>query len=79
MKAYRVIFVVEGTGQLPLPLLREEAAFPASTESAGNLAYDGYHSVTMTAIRHKQDWQPDKDRWNAYGWIVTKVSPSIPY
>lgn len=73
-------FEVEGTGAFPIDMLRYDACFPATQESAVDMVLtrhedpDQYRAKRRVRLRSyavvKANAYPTEDRWKSFGWVV---------
>lgn len=67
-------YVVEGTGQFPLDMLRHDRAWTKSTQDAvlldpheRGVMYNQKRQITLIGLR-----EPTEGRWRSFGWPVVK-------
>ena len=71
-------YLVKGKGGFPMDMLRYDAAWPADPD-AGDAIWENifYHDREKQAatkpIRLRSHYEPAKERWNSFGWIVLRV------
>jgi hypothetical protein len=63
----------------PLDMLRRDECHPSTSEDAGNIAFSfhldrkkGYVGEISLVTFQKTNWEPNKDRWESFGWEVSK-------
>jgi len=76
---YLTIFYVTGSSVFPLDMLRYDHCYPLRTEDAMALETPTgarrleNRTVRLVATSTNPKWGPVFDRWNSFGWGVTKI------
>ena len=70
---YRHEFTVSGRDTFPVDMLRYDACWPDTSESAIQLLSEDTRAVMLVCWRPKL-WVPTIGRWQSFGWHVTKHS-----
>lgn len=71
-------FTVVGKDHFPFDMLRYDACFPATGESAVSLSIprtQKERTVTLRRFAVDKSWEPTCARWASFGWTVTNVEP----
>ena len=69
---------VTGKGQFPIDMLRHDQCFPIFESDSeiirNSLAVRGRSigpQIIALGSWHPSRWEPTKDRWASFGWVVT--------
>lgn len=61
----------------PLDMLRRDSCWPTTSEDAGNIAFSfnlkrskGHIGEVSLTCEAEGKWEPNKDRWESFGWEV---------
>lgn len=74
-KLHTVRFTVEGTGPLPLDMLRYDASYPATEHDSARAFDDHFGRPRAVELEHRserRDWTPTTARWQSFGWRVVE-------
>jgi hypothetical protein len=72
LKFYEMHFVVSGSGEFPIDMLRYDNATPSSEEDSGIIERRGPRRVALRS-RRVNDALPTAARWASFGWKVEGV------
>jgi hypothetical protein len=81
-KKWKTVFVVKGTGEFPLDMLRYTESFPKHESEARGLTMTVNDDIsiittprTVTLVKYHADRQPQlaEERWASFGWKVDHV------
>lgn len=64
------MYVVEGSGEFPLDMLRYDQAFPASEYDAGLMAETGRRKISLMTHANHGGEGSSKVRWSSFNWCV---------
>ena len=64
------LYEVQGSGVLPVDMLRYDSAWPADQESVGRMSTSRGHAEGPRRIRLASYHRPTNDRWKSFGWTV---------
>lgn len=84
-------FVVKGTLQFPVDMLRTDQCFPATSDDVNammdNISApyvdfsenqpDWTSTIGLVHVDVRKGWKPTAQRWESFGWEVVEVLPSI--
>jgi len=64
-------------GDSPFDMLRYDACYPAKESEARNLEGEYDADLRDVLLIHDGDrhWQPTRERWRSFGWVVEAVTP----
>ena len=64
------LYRVQGSGKLPLDMLRYDSAWPADQESVSRMSTPRGQGEERRTIRLASHHRPTVDRWRSFGWVV---------
>ena len=71
---FKYRYTVRGRGHFPSDMLRYDHSFPYSGEDVAWMHLRNQErEVMLVAITDNPKWDPTRDRWRSFGWIVTEV------
>lgn len=77
-KRYDYVFVVEGSGQFPLDMLRRDKAHPLSESDANRAQHPGapgsLRRVTLERVGAERWWTPTVGRWESFGFRLVALA-----
>ena len=62
------LYEVQGSGVLPLDMLRYDGAWPANSEAVDSMRPPS--AMERRTIRLASYRRPTVDRWKSFGWVV---------
>ncbi len=77
MKVYQIKFIVEGRGTFPFDMLRYDACYPQTPESAAFLhsQYDRTRRrIELVHLSDNRFWLPTEGRWKSFLWSIDPES-----
>lgn len=74
-KLYYFRYEVTGRGNFPLDMLRRDMCYPYDTDSVINIDSEEYveRTVVLCHWDARRHWTPNTERWESFGWKVTKL------
>ena len=75
-KLYPVRFLVEGSGQFPIDMLRYDRAVPETEIASNAIMRDGLRAVRLVRYSSAGKSGPNLMRWHSYRWEVVEVTYS---
>lgn len=67
-------FTVTGRGSFPLDMLRYDQCFPFGPDDVANMDVGQRREVRLVHYGEQRHWEPTKDRWASFGWVVCRVN-----
>ena len=66
------LYEVQGSGVLPLDMLRYDSAWPANSEAVSSMSPPRGHAEERRTIRLASYRPPTDGRWRSFGWVVVE-------
>lgn len=75
-KYYPTKFLVEGSGEFPIDMLRYDRAVPETEVASNAISREGLRAVRLVRFSSAGKSGPNVARWKSFGWQVTEVTYS---
>lgn len=67
-------FTVTGRGSFPLDMLRWDQCYPQGPDDVANIDVGQRREIKLVHVGDRRHWEPTKDRWASFNWVVCRVN-----
>lgn len=81
--AYYIRFAVEGSGPLPVDMLRWDGCYPGDVDAVRDMVVESIQfpakkvTIRLVHVCSDRKWTPAAERWQSFGWRVVQVQMPI--